>query len=378
MNAGNFNKSGRRKRVLVSPLDWGLGHATRCIPIIRELISNDCEVILAAEAAGMHLLQLEFPQLEALELKGYHIKYRIGRKGFHLKIILQIPKIFRTIWLEHRWLKKTVLEKGIDLIISDNRFGLYHSSVPCIYVTHQLTIKTGNSFTERIIQRLHYHFIHKYSACWVPDAAGEQNLAGELSHPARMPKTPVHYIGPLSRFEKYPADKKYDLAIILSGPEPQRTVFEDRLLSELAQYKGFCIFIRGLPGNSKTKKTGNPNIEIHDHLPAFELNKAILQSTLVISRSGYTTVMDLVKLQQQALLIPTPGQSEQEYLGRYLSGCRYFYKNEQEDFSLSSIEYLNTLPLPTLPQFPEQFKQVIHHITIISPPQTEVPSVKSH
>ena len=362
MKAGNFNNSGRKKRVLVAPLDWGLGHTTRCIPLIKELINNNCEVFLAAEGAAMHLLQQEFPQLELLHLKGYRMRYSRTKKGFLPRLILQFPKILLSAFKEHRWLKKTVREKSIDIVISDSRFGIYHHAVPCIYITHQLTIKTGNSFTERLAQKMHYHFINKYTACWVPDAAGEYNLAGDLSHPPKMPKTRVEYIGPLSRFEKTVGTKKYGLAIILSGPEPQRTIFEDLILKELEQYSGTCIFIRGLPGNADIKPCGNEKIEIHNHLSAPALSEAIQRSDLVICRGGYTTVMDLVKLQHKAILIPTPGQTEQEYLADYLSSRHYFYSMEQDKFSLAVVELLANLPGAHWPTFSEGYIQAVHDL----------------
>lgn len=319
------------------PLEWGLGHATRCIPLIEELLAQNCEVLLGAEGAAKTLLEQEFPQLTILPLQGYQVKYSRKKNGLPLKLLLQTPGIIRSIYRENRWLKKTIRQYSINAVISDNRPGLYNVAVPCIYITHQLTIKTGTRFTEWIAQKIHYHYINKYNACWIPDAAGENNLAGELSHPAHLPKTIVQYLGPLSRFKKMAEEKKYDLAIIISGPEPQRTIFERVLLKDLEKYEGKCIVIRGLPNDLSQPSISNPSVEIHNHLSAAALNKAIQGSSLVISRSGYTTIMDLVKLQQKAVLIPTPGQTEQEYLGRYLAGKKYFYSITQNDFSLTDL-----------------------------------------
>lgn len=335
MSGGNFNILSPKPRVLVAPLEWGLGHATRCIPIITELIALNCEVLIGAEGAAKVLLENEFPQLTFLQLKGYRMQYSRNRFWLRVKILLQFPKIISSIYKEHRWLKKTIKENAIDAVISDNRFGLYHATVPCIYITHQLTIKTGARFTQWLAQKIHYHFINRYTQCWVPDMPGETNLAGLLSHPKHLPKTPVQYIGALSRFEKITADKKYDLAIIISGPEPQRTVFEDLLADQLAGYEGKVLFVRGLPGNSTIKRSDNLNIEFQNHLNAIELNKAIQQTGMIISRSGYTTVMDLVKIQKNAMLIPTPGQTEQEYLAKVLMKNKIFYCVEQDGFQLN-------------------------------------------
>ena len=336
MGGENFNISAPKKRILVAPLEWGLGHATRCIPIIHELITQKCEVFIAAEAGAQALLEEEFPHLQFLPVKGYRMRYSRKAYWMPLKILFQIPKIIYSIYSEHRWLKKAIGDHAIDAVISDNRFGCYNSVVPGIYITHQLKIKTGNRFTESIAQKINYRFINRYSECWVPDVEGKANLAGELSHPNFLPKIPVRYIGALSRFEKKCVEKKYDIAVILSGPEPQRTIFEDLLLVQLLGYNGSVLFVRGLPGGASGRICVNQNIEMRDHLSSGELNEAVLQSEMIISRSGYTTVMDLIKLGKKAILIPTPGQPEQEYLAKYLMQSHLFYCIAQKDFLLKS------------------------------------------
>jgi len=185
MDEEKINIPAGKSRILIAPLDWGLGHATRCIPIINELLANNCEVLVAAENGTKSLLQKEFPQLVFLPLAGYRIKYSYQRSLFPLKILLQSPGLIYSICKEHHWLKKTVKTYNIDAVISDNRFGLFHSSIPSVYITHQLLIKTGNNFGEKIAQKIHYWFIKKYSICWVPDFEGDNNIAGELSHPKK-------------------------------------------------------------------------------------------------------------------------------------------------------------------------------------------------
>ncbi|MEI9933524.1 MAG: glycosyl transferase family 28 [Ferruginibacter sp.] len=284
---------------MIAPLDWGLGHSTRCIPIIKELLEQGCEVLIAAEGAPKSVLQNEFPQLIFLSIKNYNIQYSHKTKLFSVALLLQTPQILFAIYKEHQWLKKIVKEQNIDALISDNRFGLYHSIVPSVYITHQLLIKTNNCFTEKIAQRIHYWFIKKHTQCWVPDFEKEPAIAGELSHPKKLPAS-VNYIGCLSRFEKKPGiEKKYDLLIILSGPEPQRTIFENILLQQLKEYNGIVLLVRGLPTNS-LNNINSGNIKIVNHLKSSELNIAIQQSEIVISRSGYTTIMDLIKLQKKS------------------------------------------------------------------------------
>lgn len=339
MAAQNINKRIPKIRVLFAPLDWGLGHATRCIPLVREFQAHGCEVIIAAESATKALLATEFQDLNFIPLKGYRVGYTRKKKFLPLKIIAQIPRILSVIYYEQRWVKKVVEENAINLIIADNRFGLYHKDIPSIYLTHQLLIRTGRDWTDKIAQKIHFSFIRKYTGCWVPDFQGKENISGELGH-VQHPPPSLRYIGCLSRFEKKEGiEKKYDLLLLISGPEPQRTIFEELLLSQLRKFEGRVLLVRGLPGNSEvaSKLDSSTQLAVHDHLSAAELNNAILQADLVISRSGYTTIMDLVKLRQPAILVPTPGQTEQEYLAWHLMKQDFFYAVSQDSFSLLEV-----------------------------------------
>lgn len=332
----NFNIPGNKPVVLVAPLDWGLGHATRCIPIVSELTNNGCIVLIAAEGQIKNLLQTEFPELRFLDLKGYRIKYSRSKYLMPVKMLLQLPKILYRIYAENRWLKKAVIDHKINAVIADNRMGLYHKKIPCIYITHQLCIKTGNRFTEFLAQKIHYHYINKFKACWVPDEKGVHNLAGDLSHPQQLPNIAVTYLGPLSRFERSEEPEKYDLSVILSGPEPQRTIFENLAISALEHMPEKTCLIRGLPGKSQMLLLKNHSVSIKNHMPAEELKQVIQQSGMVITRCGYSSVMDLVKLGKKAILVPTPGQTEQQYLAEYLKAKNLFYTVEQSSFSLSA------------------------------------------
>ncbi|HEY9363337.1 MAG TPA: glycosyltransferase [Chitinophagaceae bacterium] len=320
-------------RILICPLDWGLGHATRCIPIIKELIARNCEVIIAADALTFSLLKEEFPSIVFLRKKGYEMQYSRNKNGLWIKVLLQLPKIILKIKQENRWLKKTIDQYKPDAIISDNRFGMYSKKVPCIYITHQLFIKTGKSFTERVAQKIHHFFIKKYTQCWVPDFK-ENGLAGKLSHPGKIPSN-VIYIGALSRFQPVEnISRKYDVLISISGPEPQRSIFENIVLRQLNNFSGTALLVRGLPSATETISSSNSSVKIVNHLVAKDLNEALEQSEIIICRSGYTSIMDLMKLHKKAILIPTPGQTEQEYLAKYLSEKEIFYSVEQKNFSL--------------------------------------------
>ena len=189
------------KKLLVVPLDWGLGHATRYVPVIRDLLNNNCEVWLAGEGAQEKILREEFPSLPFLPLRGYRVKYsKVGLTG---KLLVQIPSILRSIQEENKWLKEQLDKYHLDGVISDNRYGLYHEKIFSVIITHQLSIKTGmGKWSEKVLQQWHYKLINRFDECWVPDEELDNNLGGELSHPSGLPAIPVKYIGPLSRFQK--------------------------------------------------------------------------------------------------------------------------------------------------------------------------------
>ena len=334
MNIENINKSHDVSTILICPLDWGLGHATRCIPIIHEFLKQRIKVILATDGATTNLLKKEFPNLTILPLRGYNITYSKSKSSFFFKMLSQIPKILSIIKYEKNWLKVAIREHNIDAVISDNRFGLSNKNIKSIYVTHQLFIQSGNSFLNMLAQKINYKYINQFDECWVPDAEGALNLAGKLSHPKKMPDVPVKYLGPLSRFTKNDVTKENDLLIMLSGPEPQRTVFESILLQQIKTIHQKISFVRGLPSATDVLMSDNKLVTFYNHLPAEELSLLIQRSKLVIARAGYSTVMDLIALQQKAVLVPTPGQTEQEYLSAYLQEQQLFITKDQQNFDL--------------------------------------------
>ena len=321
-------------RVLIAPLDWGLGHATRCIPIIKSFQALHIDVLIAAEGACASLLSDEFPAVRIIPLKGYRIQYAKTAIGLIGKLIQQLPKIMGSIKREHQWLEKIIQEEKIDLVISDNRYGLYTNQVPCVFITHQLIIKTPFAFLERIIQKINYRFINRFSACWVPDAASEINIAGELSHPTKLPNRPVSYMGIISRMEQKEASKmQFNYCFLISGPEPQRTILEEQILNCLPKLDGKIILVRGLPSVNSVVAVPSNTI-CYNHLPTNELESILAASDLIICRSGYTSVMELVGLKKNALLIPTPGQTEQVYLANKLYQDQRFFMADQENLNL--------------------------------------------
>ena len=322
-----------QKNILVAPLNWGLGHATRCIPLIYALLEDGFTVILGSDGSALQLLQKEFPQLKSIVLPSYDIKYAKNGKSFKWKMLLRSPKVLKAVRKEREQLKLLVKNGEVDGVLSDNRLGLYHADIPTVFMTHQLQVLSGK--TTRLTSALHRNYIRKFNECWVPDFGGELNLTGKLGHPKNF-DIPVNYIGPLSRLEKVETETYYDIMVLLSGPEPQRTELEEILFHELKHYNGQVLFVRGVV-EAEQQITRKGQVKIVNFMESQDLQAAICASDLVISRSGYTTIMDLLKLGKKAFFIPTPGQTEQEYLARRLEGKGIIPFAEQERFRLKDL-----------------------------------------
>ncbi|MEJ8841550.1 glycosyltransferase [Lacibacter sp. H375] len=325
----------KNRRILLAPLDWGLGHATRCIPIVRSLQENGHEVVLAADGAVAALFNSEFPGIEIKALKGYGIRYSKNASLFG-SMLQQMPGILKSIRYEQQWLSELLQREEFHLIISDNRPGFYSKKVPSVYITHQLLINSGKGkWLNRLLQQLHSRYMKNFRAVWVPDLEGKENLAGELAHPSTPLVQPV-YLGLLSRMNPVITEVKYDVMIMLSGPEPQRTILEEKLIGQLSTYTKTVLLVRGLPEQHSSTLQVPSHITVHNHLPAIFLQEALCSSKLIICRSGYTTLMDLIRLKKKAVLIPTPGQPEQEYLAEYMQQQQLFPFIIQEKFHLTT------------------------------------------
>ncbi len=325
-----------KKRILVAPLNWGLGHATRCIPIINTLIEYNYEPLIASDGIALQFLKKEFPELKAVELPTYNIKYPNKGHHFKLKLLKNAPKILRVIKAEKKVIASIIKSHEIKGVISDNRFGIYSKTIPSVYITHQLNVLSGS--TTWISSKMHQKIIENFDECWIPDIENEPSLSGKLGH-LKKHELNLKYIGPFSRFKKIESDKVYDLLVLLSGPEPQRTIFEVKLLEQLKKYKGKVLFVKGVIEDHQTINKQD-QITIYNYMQSKELEKVINESSVVLSRSGYTTIMDLAKLNKKAFFIPTPGQFEQEYLAKRLKKLQLVPSCNQDDFK---IEMLNSV-----------------------------------
>lgn len=332
MTGENINIPLKPLRVLVSPLHWGLGHATRIIPVIKILQAAGAEVIIAANDGPAALLRKEFPVIEIIAAPSLQLRYPRKGKWFFFKMLLQMPSLFSVLRQENKWLEKLVAENRIDAVISDNRFGLSTKKVPCIFITHQLFINAPAGFLRWAAQKINYFYINRFTECWVPDIKGAGDLAGKLSHPAKLPSIPVHYLGPLSRLKKIKKENEHIL-ILLSGPEPQRSIWEQELIRQLPSLHEKLVFVRGLPASGQSKKMDG-NVLLYDHVSADTMNELINAASVVIARSGYSTIMDIAAVGKKAVLVPTSGQTEQEYLAAYLAKKQLFLSFEQHKFDL--------------------------------------------
>ncbi|MDP2236775.1 MAG: glycosyltransferase family protein [Bacteroidales bacterium] len=328
-----------KKTILVCPLDWGIGHATRCVPIIKILTELNQRVIIAADGAPMALLEKAFPSLDFIKFPGFRPHYSKSNSQV-FEVIKQIPGILKSIREDHFFLEKIVKQTKADAVISDNRFGAYSNEVESVFITHQLHIQTPKplSAIKPLLDIVNKHSIKKYSSCWIPDFMDDDNLSGNLSRPV-FKGIKTNYIGPLSRFSALNIEKnpeKTDLLIMLSGPEPQRSLLENILLYQLGYLQLKTTILRGLPDeNTQPEATGN--IEFLNHASDIKIASLIRNARFIVARAGYSTIMDLVALGKSATLIPTPGQTEQAYLAQYLSGKKRFNFMAQNDVNLSKI-----------------------------------------
>lgn len=324
-----------QKRVLIAPLNWGLGHATRCIPIIRILIETGIQVDIASDGVALELLRKEFPQLNFYELPSYNAKY--PTKNVLINITLQSPHIARAILIEKSVVARLHKKNRYDLIISDNRFGAQAKGATNIIISHQLHLKSPFAGSSAFGNSFNKFWLKTFDQIWVPDYAGKENLSGTLSHPGLHKNT--YYIGALTRLTK-PAsvsgDNSGNILLLLSGPEPQRTIFEKKLTEQAKQLSYRFTLIQGLPsGEVSMRQEGN--ITIYNFLLAEKLQEKIHEAEIIVSRSGYTTVMDLFLLRKKAVMIPTPGQTEQEYLAEHLDKHPGFTFGNQKDFDLKKL-----------------------------------------
>jgi hypothetical protein len=369
------------RRILICPLEWGLGHAGRCLPLAAELKNMGHEIIFAAGEKHLAFLRVEFPDARFIVFPGFNPSYS---RFIPMWMVMAIksPCLFYHIIREHFALDKIIRDHNIDAVISDNRLGLWNAGVKSVYITHQLRIifPKWTLFCEPLVAAIHRWFIKKYDYCLVPDLEGENNVSGKLSHGLKF-SSEVRFIGLLSRFWDKSIDLKPSsgktkdyILLILSGPEPQKTIFKDKVVNALVDEDVDLVILGAEPGggpgetncandghvrvegavekNRSQKRTdggeraepirkSGVRITYYDHLPMARMRDMILNSGPIIARSGYTSIMELLSLGRSALLVPTPGQTEQEYLAKRLSERGWFTAIEQNKIGPGLIQNIH-------------------------------------
>jgi hypothetical protein len=339
-------------RFLVAPLDWGLGHATRCIPIIRALLAHGQEVVVAAQGGPARLLGDEFPALRIVPIVNYGITYGRSGLGTVLRYPLMAAQVARAVAIEERQVRRIVAEERIDAIISDNRYGCRCRTVRHnVYVSHQLCIRLPRplGWLRGPLWAAHRAAIARFSEVWVPDFPGEENLSGDLSHGVALPAQ-CRFVGPLSRFGAAGSGVRVgpalDLLVMLSGPEPQRSVLERRVLAELEGFQGTAVVLLGRPGEAGRAGAGS-GVKVLAHASGAEVLDLLTRAQAVVCRGGYTTIMELASLGKRAVLVPTPGQPEQAYLCERLAKMGRCVVRPQDRLDLGgALRALAALPEP--------------------------------
>jgi len=321
-------------KILVAPLNWGLGHASRCVPLVKQWLNEGHEVVLGGDGDSLTLLRKHFPRLRYVYLAPLQLRYSSGKRQVWA-LAKAIPQVIRWAIQDHAMVKAVLREEMFDRVVSDNRFGCYNKQVESIYITHQLHIRLprGWRWAERWAAKIHARVYNRFDEVWVPDSEDEKtSLSGWLGHGVNNKK--IRYIGPLSRFmsdekavrkEETNATKprqnldKTSVTAVLSGLEPQRSILESEIVQHYQGGEEQVVIVQGLPGRPMTRiKRGN--ITMVPYMDDAGLKEALAKSDKIIARSGYSTIMDLDALGvlSKAELIPTPGQSEQEYLAEWL------------------------------------------------------------
>jgi len=324
-----------KKKVLVAPLDWGLGHAGRCIPIIRILIKEGHDVIIGGSGKSLQLLMTEFPDIKRVEIPNFEIDYAPNHR-FMNHFIKKVPEMLLQVQKENSSLKSIIDQHNIDVVISDNRYGLQNEKIKSIVVCHQINLQLpwGASPANWLNRKM----LRKFDEIWVPDFQGEESLAGKLSVDPKNELKQVRYIGPLSRFT--PADRDVimdlDFLAMISGPEPQRTIL-DKIIQNQTEHTYYSgVIVQGLPEDESYFKLRD-GIQVYTHLQSAAFKKMIDRSKVVIARAGYSTIMEMAAMGKPAILIPTPGQPEQEYLAEHLKHREQFIFVKQKHWNLPRL-----------------------------------------
>lgn len=337
-----------------------MGHTMRCVPLIDHILRRGHHIFFAGNGPQRRAIGHFGDNFSFVYLDGYNVTYSAANRVAQAGLLRQLPHIAASIHREHSWLEDAAERLQLHGIISDNRYGLFHSDIPSVILTHQLRVRTGmGRLADRLVQRMHYKYLNRFNATWVVDEPSAPGLADQLSHSACMPRQ-HRYVGLLSRFAEpiglpvYKAKEHARVLVLLSGPEPARTQLSRMLWQQVLNYKGEVVFAEGSDDALQPWEVP-PHITWYRRLNGVLLETMLMWADVVVCRSGYSTLMDLAALGRRAVLIPTPGQTEQEYLAKQLKKGGAWYSAPQHDFDLNAGISNALSGSYTPPSFPAAF-----------------------
>jgi uncharacterized protein (TIGR00661 family) len=322
-------------KIIYGVCSWGLGHATRSLPVIRKLVSEQHNITVISNGRSLDVLKKELGDtVDYVDIPDYPMLLSENSRQFIAKSIVYWPVFIKRIEDGLAQLQKILAQNQYDCIISDARYDMYSKKIPSFFISHQMRIMNPLRIRlfENAMERFNLFFFKRFVGVMVPDYK-EESLSGDLSHHLRrIDENRLHYVGVLSDFTKRQMSKDIDYLISISGPEPQRSMLEEKLVAQAHELPGTVVLTLG--------KTEKYSVVKKKHLTTYsfvtkELREELLnRAKLVVSRSGYSTIMDVAVVGTKALLIPTPGQIEQEYLGAYHMSKGTFYSVSQETIDL--------------------------------------------
>ena len=322
--------------VLFAVLNMGLGHATRSLSLIRGMHERGWRIVLASSGRALWLLQKECPWGRFAELPDYSIRYARG-SWLLPKLSVQIPRVLQRIVQEHRAVTGLVRRFRPELIVSDHRYGVWHPQVPSVFLSHQIrfAMPPGLSWLAPLPALFNRYFHRFFARVLIPDEpqSGRGRLSGDLSRPL-VQDSRYHFIGILSSVKWHDGQQDIDVLVSISGPEPQRSLFEQKVLSQIGQIPGRRVVFLGKSETAEVRRLENGWLEIHASPPRQLAAQLMNRARKIISRPGYSTLMELAELGKPALFVPTPGQTEQQYLARRLARMGLFPAVQQNRLDL--------------------------------------------
>ena len=322
-------------KIIYGVCSWGLGHATRSLPVIRKLIKENHELTIISNGRSLELLRNELGEnIKYIDIPDYPMLLSENSRQFMAKSVIYWPTFIGGLHKGFSQLKKILEKQKYDRIISDARYDIYSRRIPSFFISHQIRIMNPLRIKmfENGSELFNLFFFKRFCGILVPDYK-EDSLSGDLSHNLKkIDENKLHYVGVLSDFKKRTMKKDIDYLISISGPEPQRTMFEETLLSQIDDLTGKVVLTLGK--TEQKDKFEKKDIETHSFLSKEKREEYLNRAKLVVSRSGYSTILDLAVVGTKALMTPTPGQIEQEYLSQYHNKMKTFYSVNPDDLNL--------------------------------------------